>query len=110
VTAGVIRFVAPVWSFGPHGDAGTSVLQSVWACAAEPNVSTIRAAAAATIARGFIADTPSLVRERARLAPRGRRGGIVEQAVERGQVSPLPRGVTAPYWPIEARSGGDPSR
>ena len=35
VTAGVTRFVAPVWSFGPQGDGGTSFLQSVWATAPE---------------------------------------------------------------------------
>src|SRR5437867_9131581 len=34
VTAGVTRLVAPVWSFGPHGEGGTIVLQSVWASAA----------------------------------------------------------------------------
>src|SRR5215470_1316947 len=34
VTAGVTRLVAPVWSFGPHGEGGTTVLQSVWASAA----------------------------------------------------------------------------
>src|SRR5215467_3183891 len=31
VTAGVTRLVAPVWSFGPQGEGGTTVLQSVWA-------------------------------------------------------------------------------
>src|SRR5438552_3465501 len=31
VTAEVTRLVAPVWSFGPHGEGGTTVLQSVWA-------------------------------------------------------------------------------
>ena len=34
VTAGVTRLVAPVSSFGPHGEGGTIVLQSVWASAA----------------------------------------------------------------------------
>src|SRR5882672_5435762 len=34
VTAGVTRLVAPVWSFGPHGEGGTIVLQSDWASAA----------------------------------------------------------------------------
>src|SRR5262245_10610780 len=34
VTAGVTRLVAPVWSFGPHGEGGTTVLQSVWASTA----------------------------------------------------------------------------
>ena len=57
VTAGVMRLVAPVWSFGPHAEAGTSVLQSDWAKAAEPNASTTRAATTATIALGFIADS-----------------------------------------------------
>src|SRR5437762_11215152 len=33
VTAGVTRLVAPVWSFGPHGDGGTTLVQSVWASA-----------------------------------------------------------------------------
>src|SRR5229473_3100790 len=59
VTAGVMRFVAPVWSFGPQGDAGTRVLQSVWANAEEPRARSIRAAPTATIALGFMADTPS---------------------------------------------------
>jgi hypothetical protein len=36
-----------------------SVLQSVWAKAAEPNASIIKAAVTATIALGFMADTPS---------------------------------------------------
>src|SRR5881409_1435822 len=47
VTAGVTRLVAPVWSFGPHGEAGTSDLQSVWACAAGADA--IRAASNTTI-------------------------------------------------------------
>src|SRR5262249_38123201 len=34
VTAGVTRLVAPVWWFGPHGEGGTTVLQSVWASTA----------------------------------------------------------------------------
>src|SRR2546426_1973514 len=34
VTAGVTRLVAPVWSFGPHGEGGTTLVQSVWASAA----------------------------------------------------------------------------
>src|SRR5215467_7598328 len=47
VTADVTRLVAPVWSFGPHGEAGTRVLQSVWAKANEvhPNNSVARPAA-----------------------------------------------------------------
>src|SRR5438093_10248008 len=35
VTAGVTRLVAPVSSFGPHGEGGTMVLQSLWAAATE---------------------------------------------------------------------------
>src|SRR3989475_11369914 len=34
VTAGVTRLVAPVWSFGPHGEGGTTFVQSVCASAA----------------------------------------------------------------------------
>src|SRR5215510_4839837 len=34
VTAGVTRLVAPVWSLGPHGEAGTILVQSDWASAA----------------------------------------------------------------------------
>src|SRR5207245_4914463 len=47
VTAGVTRLVAPVWSFGPHGEAGTRVLQSVWAIAAGADA--LRAASITTI-------------------------------------------------------------
>src|SRR6266403_4669365 len=39
VTAGVTRLVAPVWSFGPHGEAGTTLLQSVWASTAGADAS-----------------------------------------------------------------------
>src|SRR5262245_47698111 len=54
VTAGVTRLVAPVWSFGPHGDGGTIVLQSLCASAIElhPRNST---ASPATV-RVFIVD------------------------------------------------------
>src|SRR6266699_1244961 len=34
VTAGVTRLLAPVWSFGPQGEGGTTLVQSVWASAA----------------------------------------------------------------------------
>src|SRR5438128_235485 len=39
VTAGVTRLVAPVSSFGPHGEGGTIVLQSVWATTAGADAS-----------------------------------------------------------------------
>src|SRR5882672_6335106 len=44
VTAGVTRLVAPVWSFGPHGEGGTTLVQSVWAKARVADASTIRTA------------------------------------------------------------------
>src|SRR5438552_18596042 len=50
VTAGVTRFVAPVWSFGPHGEAGTSFLQSACAEAAVAKARTRRAESTTAVA------------------------------------------------------------
>src|SRR5262245_7590198 len=47
VTAAVTRLVAPVWSLGPHGEAGTILLQSLCANAAEPTDSMRRSTAEA---------------------------------------------------------------
>src|SRR5262245_13676647 len=41
-----MRFVAPVWSFGPHGEGGTRVLQSVCAKAREAEARIMMADAA----------------------------------------------------------------
>src|SRR6476659_7131333 len=92
VTAGVMRLVAPVWSFGPQGDAGTSFLQSDWAKAAEPAARTISAAAIATIARSFMAGTPSRQCE-GHAARRGAdAGGILVQGPRPGQAAGRGRG------------------
>src|SRR6266480_2046960 len=45
VTAGVTRLVAPVSSFGPNGDGGTILLQSLWASATDAPANTRRTAA-----------------------------------------------------------------
>ena len=58
VTAAVTRLVAPVWSLGPHGEAGTILLQSLWAEATEPIESTKRRTADATSALRIMIATP----------------------------------------------------
>src|SRR2546427_7717989 len=61
VMAGVTRLVAPVWSVGPHGEGGTTFVQSVCAKANVPATSTIRTAAtmAKRFMRGLLSrDTP----------------------------------------------------
>src|SRR5258708_19808074 len=57
VTAAVTRLVAPVWSLGPHGEAGTSFLQSVWAKAADPSEKNSKTPAATSAVRAMI-ETP----------------------------------------------------
>src|SRR5260370_20097714 len=57
VTAAVIRLVAPVWALGPHGEAGTSFLQSVWAKAADPSEKNSKTPAATSAVRAMI-ETP----------------------------------------------------
>src|SRR5437764_9379846 len=52
VTAEVTRLVAPVWSFGPHGEGGTTLVQSVWASAtgaAEIRLASIRVATSSVL-------------------------------------------------------------
>ena len=44
-----MRLVAPVWSFGPHGEAGTILLQSVWASAAGADASRAASITSTTI-------------------------------------------------------------
>ena len=58
VTAGVTRLVAPVWSFGPHGEAGTILLQSVWAEATEPTESTTSRTAEAISTLRIMIESP----------------------------------------------------
>src|SRR5882762_9450330 len=58
VTAAVTRLVAPVWSLGPHGEAGTSFLQSVWADAADPREKKNSKTPAATSAVRAMIETP----------------------------------------------------
>src|SRR5438128_888149 len=58
VTAAVTRLVAPVWSLGPHGEAGTSFLQSVWANAADPSEKKSSKTPAATSAVRAMIGTP----------------------------------------------------
>src|SRR5678816_1261285 len=53
VTAGVTRFVAPVWSVGPKGDGLTTDLQSLWANAAGPDDRAINARADINAARNM---------------------------------------------------------
>src|SRR5205823_14146897 len=58
VTAAVTRFVAPVWSLGPHGETGTSFLQSVCANAADPSERVSSRTPAATSAVRAMIETP----------------------------------------------------
>src|SRR6185436_1258074 len=72
VTAAVTRLVAPVWSFGPHGDGGTSFVQSVCAWAIEPSVTTASTTANVTSAFRII------------MEPLSRRTEILMMASTRG--------------------------
>src|SRR2546423_5377027 len=82
VTAAVTRFVAPVWSLGPHGEAGTSFLQSVWANAADPSERKNSKTPAATSAVRAMIETPSAVKGKARTSDARRmvclRRGVVK--------------------------------
>src|SRR6266850_1105649 len=71
VTAAVTRLVAPVWSLGPHGEAGTSFLQSVWANAADPSERKNSKTPAATSAVRAMIETPSAVKGTSRASMRG---------------------------------------
>src|SRR6266542_3639747 len=58
VTAAVTRLVAPVWSLGPHGDGGTSLVQSLCAPATDARPTTTTRRHAVNSALGFIDGTP----------------------------------------------------
>src|SRR2546425_13199196 len=95
VTAGVTRLVAPVWSFGPQGEGGTSLVQSVWATAAD--VETRRRNPAASIETRFMA-THSFSTVNGTWATRDR------------IVSPIPtRLQVVPQWIAAAVQGQDRS-
>jgi hypothetical protein len=54
VTASVTRLVAPVWSFGPQGEGGTSLVQSVCAAALDTKALPSMRRHTAKSALGFI--------------------------------------------------------
>src|SRR6267142_791660 len=81
VTAGVTRLVAPVWSFAPHGEGGTTLVQSV--CA--------RTAGAEAIRVTRMTATTSADLRVMRRTPFDGEGHDHIRAVTRRMVVPIPR-------------------